>query len=113
MTAGAWNGLEGALVVQEAAVLLRVEHLEQRAGGVAVVSTSNFVHLVNEHERVLRLHPLECLDDLAGQRTGNTGRLALRHQNRKVRVPDVCPPVSLHLCDIREPTNTETEETAA
>ena len=36
------------LVIEESSVLLRIEHLEQSACGVAVVATTDLVDLVNK-----------------------------------------------------------------
>jgi len=51
-------------VIQEAVVLLWVEHLQQRAGGISIVSTSNLVNFINEDKRILRLDAFQSLDDL-------------------------------------------------
>lgn len=51
-------------MIQELRVLLGVEHLEKSTRGVAVVSSTNLVDLVDEHERVFRVHLLERLNDL-------------------------------------------------
>ena len=54
-------------MVGEGAVLLGVEHLEQRAGRVAVVVGAELVHLVEHEERVARAGAADAADDAAGQ----------------------------------------------
>ena len=56
------------VVVREGVVLLRVEHLEQRRGGVAAEVGAELVHLVEHEDRVLALGAAQALDDLARQR---------------------------------------------
>ena len=57
------------LVIQEAGVLLRVKHLQQRAGRVAVMPSPNLIYLVDEHKWVLRVDTLEGLNDLPRKST--------------------------------------------
>ena len=54
-------------MVQERRVLLGVEHLEERTRRIAIVSTTDLVNLVDQHERVLGPDAFERLDDLAGE----------------------------------------------
>ena len=54
-------------MIQECRVLLRIQHLEQGTSGVTVVSATNLVNLINEYQRILGAHALECLDDLSWQ----------------------------------------------
>jgi hypothetical protein len=58
---------EHALMIQEAPVLLRVQHLEQRTRRISIVSPPNLVNLIDQHQWVLRLDTLEGLDDLSWQ----------------------------------------------
>ena len=53
------------VVVVESRVLLRVEHLQQRARRIAVVRNRNLVHLVEDDDRIGRPAPLDGLDDAA------------------------------------------------
>jgi hypothetical protein len=57
------------VVVAELAVLLRVEHLQQRAGGVAAEVAPQLVDLVEHEDRVLRLDAAQALDDAPRHRT--------------------------------------------
>ncbi len=66
-------------MIVEGVVLLRVEHLQQRAGGVAAEVGGHLVHLVEQEDRVGAAAALHVLDDLA------------RHR------PDVRPPVAADL----------------
>jgi len=50
------------LVIQEGSVLLRVEHLEQSARRVPVVSSANLVDFINQNERILGSDFLQGLD---------------------------------------------------
>ena len=56
------------VVVLEADVLLRVEHLEQRRRRVAAEVHAELVDLVEHEERVVRARLPQALDDAAGQR---------------------------------------------
>ena len=56
------------VVVREAVVLRRIEHLEERGGGVALERHAELVHLVEEEDGVLRAGLLHPLDDAPGQR---------------------------------------------
>ena len=53
------------VMVAKLAVLLRVEHLQQRAAGVATEVVAQLVHLVEHKDRVLGLHAAQALDDAA------------------------------------------------
>jgi hypothetical protein len=53
-------------VIQEVAVLLRVQHLQQRRGRVAVVAGADLVDLVEHDHRVGGAGVLHGLDELAG-----------------------------------------------
>ena len=59
----------GQIVVAERAVLLGVEHLEQRSAGIAVDAGAELVDLVEHHHAVARAGLADRLDDVAGQRT--------------------------------------------
>ena len=50
--------------------MLGVEHLEKSTRGVAVVSPTDLVDLVDEHERVLCVDLLERLNDLTCESKG-------------------------------------------
>ena len=52
-------------MVKERRVLLGIKHLEQRTRRIAVVSTTDLVNFINEHERVLSTDALQRLDDLS------------------------------------------------
>ncbi len=54
------------VVVPELPVLLRVQHLQEGAGGIAPEVSAQFVHLVQHEDRVLGAHPAQALDDAAG-----------------------------------------------
>src|SRR3712207_2628335 len=56
------------VVVAERRVLLRVEHLEHRARGVAAEVGAHLVDLVDEEDGVARLGVAERADDRAGHR---------------------------------------------
>ena len=60
--------VEVEVVVVEGAVLLRVEHLEQRRRRIAAEVGRHLVDLVEQEDRVLRAGLLQRLDDLARQR---------------------------------------------
>ena len=59
--------VEVEVVVAEVEVLLWIEHLEQRSGGVAAEVGRHLVDLVEEKHRVAGARLLERLDDLAWQ----------------------------------------------
>ena len=83
------------VVVHEGRVLRRVEHLEQRRRGVALVAAAQLVDFVNEHHRVRGARRLEALDQLARHRT------------------HVRPPVALDLGDVGQAAHREAVELAA
>lgn len=56
-----------SLVIQERRILFGVQHLEQGTGWVTIVSPTNFVNLINEHQRILGTDTLECLNNLSRQ----------------------------------------------
>lgn len=60
------------LVIQESVVLLRVEHLEERASGVAIYPLANLVDFINEDQWILDTNSLECLDNLPRQGSVDT-----------------------------------------
>lgn len=84
------------VVVHEGAVLVGVEHLQQRGGRVAVVAAAapDLVDLVDEHEGVAHGRRLEALDELAGHGA------------------DVGAAVPLDLGDVVEAADGEAEELA-
>ena len=55
-------------MVRKAAVLLRVQHLQQRAGRVAVVGRGQLIHLVEHHNRVRDAAFVDAVKDAAGHR---------------------------------------------
>ena len=55
-------------MVLEPAVLLRIEHLEQRRGGIAAEVLAELVDLVEQEQRVRGAGLLQIGDDLAGER---------------------------------------------
>ena len=55
------------VVVLEGVVLLRIEHLEQRRGGIAAEVGAELVDLVEHDHRVVRAGGAQALDDAAGQ----------------------------------------------
>ena len=78
-------------MVEEVGVLFRVQQLQECGRRVSLDPSADLVHLVNQDERVFRLHLLKALDDLP------------RHGS------DVSPPVALYLRHICHPTHTEPE----
>src|SRR6185436_16550127 len=60
--------VEIEVVIVEAVVLLRVEHLEQRGGRIPAEIRAHLVDLVEQEDGIVRAHALQVLDDLAGQR---------------------------------------------
>ena len=58
----------GQVVVAEGVVLLRIEHLEQRRGRIAVEAGAELVQLVEHEHRIARARLADPLDDVAGQR---------------------------------------------
>src|SRR3569833_197535 len=64
----------GEVVVAEGRVLLRVEHLEQRGGRVAVKAGAELVHLVEHEPRIARAGFAYALNDVAGPRARPTPR---------------------------------------
>ncbi len=57
------------VVVGEAVVLRRVEHLEQRAGGVALERDAELVDFIQQEDGVLGAGLLHAGDDAAGHGT--------------------------------------------
>src|SRR6185437_16270341 len=57
------------IVVAESRVLLRVEHLEQRRGGIALKARSELVDLIEHENRIAAAGLAQALDDVARQRT--------------------------------------------
>jgi len=53
-------------VVEETAVLLRVEHLEEHRGRIAAEVLADLVHLVEHEDRVEDPEPLKLLGDAPG-----------------------------------------------
>ena len=53
------------VVVGKGVVLLRVEHLQQRAGGAAVIGGGKLVHLVEHHHRVGNAALVDAVHDAA------------------------------------------------
>ena len=53
-------------MVCKAVVLLRVQHLQKRAGRVTAVILCQFVHLIKDHDRIIRSASLHPLHDPAG-----------------------------------------------
>ena len=60
------NG-HGEIIVAEGAVLLGVEHFEQRRGRIALNAGAELVDLVQHHDAVARAGLADRLDDVAGQ----------------------------------------------
>jgi hypothetical protein len=58
--------LDVQVVIEERAVLLRIEHFEQRRRRVAAEVHRHLVDFVEQEHRVLRPRLLHHLDDLAG-----------------------------------------------
>ena len=55
------------IVVAEGMVLLRIENLEERGGGITAEVAAELVDLVEHEDRVPRLHPLDTLQDAPRQ----------------------------------------------
>ena len=51
------------IVVLERQVLLRVQHFQQRTGGVAAIIAGQFVNLIQQNNGVRRLGGIDCADD--------------------------------------------------
>mmetsp|Transcript_108233 Transcript_108233/g.231082 ORF Transcript_108233/g.231082 Transcript_108233/m.231082 type:complete len:500 (+) Transcript_108233:594-2093(+) len=83
------------IVIQEGAVLRGVQEFQQRRCRVALMSTTDLVDLIDEHQGVVRLNLLEALDDFPWHRS------------------DVGPPVALDLCHIVETSDAKAVELAA
>ncbi len=59
--------LDVEIVIGEGVVLFRIEHFQQRRGGIAAEVHRHLVHFVEEEDRVDRAGLLHPLDDLAGE----------------------------------------------
>lgn len=99
-------------MVEERRVLLGVEHLKKCTRRVAIMTATDLVNLVNEHERVLSAYTLQGLNDLSreGSKHGYNSVTLFRNQDQYDYVPDIGPPVPLDLRNIRQAADRETEE---
>ena len=59
---------DAEIVIDEAVVLLRIEHLEQRGRRIAAEVGADLVDLVEHEDRIARARLADPLDDAAGQR---------------------------------------------
>mmetsp|Transcript_9049 Transcript_9049/g.38026 ORF Transcript_9049/g.38026 Transcript_9049/m.38026 type:complete len:619 (+) Transcript_9049:1029-2885(+) len=82
------------VVVEERAVLFRVEKLQERRRGIALVPPAQLVHLVDEHHRVVHARGFKALHELTGHRA------------------DVRAPVPLDLGDVAQAAHGEAEKLA-
>jgi hypothetical protein len=97
---------QNLLMIQECVVLLRVEHLEERAGRVAIYPLANLVNFINEDQWVFDANALECLDNLS--RKGSAGtQMLMRCSSTEwtPNTPDVSPPMTLDFGDIGQTSN--------
>ena len=53
-------------MIGELVILFRVEHLEQRGGGVAPRIRAHLINLVQQHDRVLHAHAFHAVDESSG-----------------------------------------------
>ena len=60
--------VEVHVMVVEAVILLRVEHLEKRGRGITAKVHRHLVHFVEHEDRVVRTRLLQALQDLPGER---------------------------------------------
>ena len=79
-------------MIQERLVLFGVQHLQQSTRRIPIIPLPNLIHLINQHKRVLRSHPLQSLNNLTRQRT------------------HIRPPMSLNLSNVRQPTHGKPKE---
>ena len=89
--------VEVEVIVVEGIILLRVEHLEEGAGGVALVVVGELIHLVEDEDGIARAGLEEALDDPSRHRP-NVGapvpadlRLVMHAAEGD---PDILPPES-------------------
>ena len=95
-------------MVQESIVLFWVKHLQKRARWVPVDATSDLVHLIDEHERILCANTLECLNDLSRE---GTALESARAEGKGVSdTPDIGPSMALDLRNVRQPAHGKPEE---
>ena len=73
------------------------------------MSTPDFVYFVDQHQGVLGTDAFQSLDDFPGESTSNSVSREIELRNG-IHIPNVCSPMSLDLCDIRQTTNREAEE---
>jgi hypothetical protein len=97
-------------MIQESAVLLRVEHLEESTGRVAVYPLTDLVDLIDEDQRVLDTNAFECLDDFPRQCPINTRTLAQAGPGLIRNLPDVSPPMTFDLGDVGQTSDGKSEE---
>ena len=64
-------------MVQKFAVLLRIQHFQQRRGRVALVGSTHLVYFIQHDHRVGNIHVLECLDQFARHGTNVSASMAL------------------------------------
>jgi len=103
-----WNNV---LMVQEAIILLRIQHLQQRTGRVSIVSPAYFIHFIDQNERIFGLHAFQRLYNLTRQST--TQNVNIGKNTRKMNAPDIGSPVTFYLSDISQATYTKSEELSA
>ena len=51
-------------MIQESAVLLRVEHFEEGTGRIAIYTLTDLVDFIDEDQGVLDANAFKCLDNL-------------------------------------------------
>ena len=83
------------VVVAEGDVLLRIQNLQKRGGGIPLEGGAQLVYLVDHVDRAFRLDDLETLNDLA------------RHG------PDIRPPVALDFRLVTHAADRKAEELPA
>ncbi len=82
-------------MIAEAAILLRIEHLQERRGGVATEIGAHLIDLIEHEEGVIRSGASDPLDDLARKRA------------------NIGAPVPADLCLVANATQRHAEELAA
>lgn len=100
-------------MIKEGRVLFRVQHLEQSARWVTVVSAADLVNLVNKYQRVLGSYTLERLNDLARKCSARDILSAFTNVFQVCAyIPDVCASVTLDFRNVGQTSNGEAEELA-
>lgn len=98
-------------MIKEGCVLLRVQHLEQGARRVTVVSAADLVNLIDKYQRVLGAYTLERLNDLARKCSARDIVSASNNVFQvHARIPDICTSVTLDFRNVGQTSDGEAEE---